>query len=224
MASYGHCASSSSSSSCGTVAAVYRPQLDTINDFTMKVLSFWDDPSHNFPQFTEDKEKWEIALMKPDGIFKHHSILVESPSTGERFKLELRKMTVTDKDNETERYYVIPDCCYIDTDKFRKHEKLPLGTTKEMTGIKLIVIALECIQELGKYNIFSNNCQHYCQKLATKLGCVALLPDMDIIEDLAMGTLYMMIPGSQIVGVASMMTTITQIYLRYKLAKPVHVN
>lgn len=203
-----------------------------IEAFTKNVLTFWDE--HGFPNFMTEEETWHISLVRPALSFGHHSIMVKSTSCGKHFLLELRKAEWREdpsltrgRDAESEaamtngtkreKFYIFPEARYFDPKdhKYQKLQMIPLGKVK-MTGVGLITHAVECLQDLGDYRAFTNNCQTYCQMLAKRLNVTDLMPDLELAVEAVSA---MIVPGNVLYESVKMKQVILNLSMRWDLAK-----
>ena len=119
----------------------------------------------------ESESKWEVYLVKPDEMFKHHSLLFYNlTDSNTSFIVELVKER--DPDSSHERYRTKPQCRQTDFSKLR-YSKLNFVTLGEVSfaGKDIWNFAVDIWKNMGAYHFVLNNCQDYCKSLCKAIHC-----------------------------------------------------
>ena len=103
-------------------------------------------------------ERWTVRLAKPERLFQHHSLILQSTSRGGFFTMELFVVEVGFSSK-----VVKPKSRQFDPE----NPPCALETTNigsiTCTALDFFKRALRCLENFGDYNKATNNCQHYCK-------------------------------------------------------------
>ena len=150
--------SSSSDGRHVSSAVGFRRTQNTMKGFFEQIRRFWADAVANdkLPDPSEEEE-WSVWLVKPNQMFKHHSLLIESTERGGSFTVELVVNVNTNQ--------VMPRSRPFDRNDPRYSNLLTFNHLGNITtsAISLFQTALDCLENFGTYNEITNNCQGYCQ-------------------------------------------------------------
>ena len=150
--------SSSSDGRHVSSAVGFRRTPNTQQDFFEQIRSYWAQAVSNdeLPEPGEEEE-WSVWLVKPNQMFKHHSLLIESTERGGSFTIELVVNVDTNQ--------VMPRSRPLDMNDPRYSHLLTFERLGNITtsAISLFQTALNRLENFGTYNEITNNCQGYCQ-------------------------------------------------------------
>ena len=150
----------SSSSDCGRVTSAvgFRRTPNTQQDFFGQIRSYWIHAVTNdkLPEPGEEEE-WSVWLVKPNKMFKHHSLVIESTVRGGSFTIELLVNVDTNQVMPKSRPFNMNDPRYSHLLTFER-----LGNITR-SAISLFQTALDRLEKFGTYNEITNNCQGYCK-------------------------------------------------------------
>ena len=151
------CSSSSNGRNVSS-ADGFRRTTKTMKNFWKRIGSYWEDAVANntLPDQSEEEE-WSVWLVKPNQMFKHHSLLIESTDKGGSFTIELLVNVETKE--------VVPESRPLDRNDPRYSDLLTFNHLGNITtsAESLFRKAMDCLENFGPYDEITNNCQGYCQ-------------------------------------------------------------
>ena len=173
-----------------TNAKGFQPTDDAVRSYYTNVQTEW--AKLTLPGISE-KVEWTVYKLSPPGAFKHYSLLFVCEDIAYRgspgFTFELVCVVGEQSGNN-----VTPKTTVM---------KKGSGTTKlgviRGSAKAIIKRGLQCLVEFGDYQIITNNCQKFCQKLAGGLGISQPWTDSD--KAVALGGLALL-GGTLALGLA----------------------
>ena len=149
--------SSSSDGRHVSLAVGFRRTQNTLQDFFEQIRSYWADAvaDETLPEPSEEEE-WSVWLVKPNQMFKHHSLVIKSTQRGGSFTIELVVNVDTNQVMPMSRPFDMND------PRYRNLTFNHLGNITR-SAFSLFQTAVDRLEKFGTYNHYTNNCQEYCQ-------------------------------------------------------------
>ncbi len=169
-----------------TNAKGFQPTEKAVQSYYTQVQTEWA----NFPSLPgiSEEVEWTVYKLSLPGIFEHYSLLFVCEDTAYRGSPGFTFELVCVVGNVTPKTTV---------------RKKGSGTTKlgviRGSAIEIMKRGLRCLVEFGDYQIITNNCQKFCQKLAGGLGISQPWTDSD--KAVALGGLALL-GGTLALGLA----------------------